>query len=99
MFVLYFPQFSTQIYQILLSYAYFSYIEDYMRKIIYTFFSIPSSPKNVISVHNVTFMLSTVENSCFFSNKQFHNFLFYLCLIFNWKILVVRILIESMSNI
>lgn len=99
MFVLYFPQFSIQIYQILLSYAYFSYIEDYMREIIYTFSPIPSSPKNVISVHNVTFMLSTVENSCFFSNKQFHNFLFYLCLIFNWKKLVVRILIESMSNI
>lgn len=74
MFVLYFPQFSTQIYQILLSYAYFSYIEDYMREIIYTSLPIPSSPKNVISVHNVTFMLSTVENSCFFSNKQFHNF-------------------------
>lgn len=101
MFVLYFPQFSTQIYQILLSYAYFSYIEYYMREIIYTSLPIPSSPRNVqvISVHNVTFMLSTVENSCFFSNKQFHNFLFYLCLIFNWKILVVRILIESMSNI
>lgn len=78
MFVLYFPQFSTQIYQILLSYAYFSYIEDYMREIIYTFSPIPSSPKNVISVHNVTFMLSTVENSCFFSNKQFHNFFFFI---------------------
>lgn len=76
MFVLYFPQLSTQIYQILLSYAYFSYIKDYMREIIYTSLPIPSSPKNVISVHNETFMLSTVENSCFFSNKQFHNFFF-----------------------
>lgn len=45
MFVLYFPQFSTQIYQILLSYAYFSYIEDYMREIIYTFSPHPLLPK------------------------------------------------------
>lgn len=45
MFVLYFPQFSSQIYQILLSYAYFSYIEDYMREIIYTFSPHPLLPK------------------------------------------------------
>lgn len=79
MFVLYFPQFSTQIYQILLSYAYFSYIEDYMREIIYTSLPIPSSPKNVqvISVHNVTFMLSTVENSWgFFLINNFITFFF-----------------------
>lgn len=77
MFVLYFPQFSTQIYQILLSYAYFSYIEDYMREIIYTFSPHPLLPKKCnISAQCDIYAQYSWKFMGFFSNKQFHNFFF-----------------------
>lgn len=70
-FVLYFPQFTTQIYQNLTSYAYFLYIEDYMRRL----FTHPPPKKNVISV-DICALYGW--KSVIFSNKQFLNIFFYL---------------------